>query len=175
MAHRSLFVGHRVPGAAAVLGLLLALSACAGDGARPETQVAAVISERDPPRLVPASLPPLLFDTNPDGSRTAEVPDVLFELGSAVLKPEAIELLVHLKPEIDAHDGVVSVIGETDGLGSHDLNEQLSIGRAESVKREIVALVPGVEVKASGIGERDAPDNVPNPALRRVTIHLEGR
>jgi OOP family OmpA-OmpF porin len=66
--------------------------------------------------------------------------DALFALNSATLKPAATERLDQLASRMLMLDyQTIRVVGHTDPTGSTELNEKLSVKRAEAVKRYLVA------------------------------------
>src|SRR6185436_9040892 len=66
--------------------------------------------------------------------------DVLFDTGSANLKPGAREKLARISGILLAHPGLqMDVEGHTDSVGAAGYNQQLSERRAESVRDYIVA------------------------------------
>ncbi|QXC38553.1 porin OmpA [Aeromonas jandaei] len=116
--------------------------------------------------------------------------DVLFEFNKATLKPAASEALDALFSQIVAanpKDGVATVIGYTDRIGSDNYNLALSEKRAQSVASYLVAKgLYADKVRVEGRGKANpvtgnscashskqaliaclAPD-------RRVEVHLEG-
>src|SRR5581483_10693352 len=67
------------------------------------------------------------------------MPDVLFNLNSASLKPEARERLAKVAGILIAYPDIrVEVNGYTDNTGSSDYNEQLSQQRADNVRNYLV-------------------------------------
>ena len=65
--------------------------------------------------------------------------DVLFDTGSANLKPGAREKLARVSGILVSHPGLqLEVEGHTDSVGSDDYNQQLSERRAESVRAYLV-------------------------------------
>lgn len=89
--------------------------------------------------------------------------DAFFELDEAEIEPEARESLQRIADLIMQGEivGRISVVGHTCDLGPEDYNQQLSTRRAESVKRELVAL--GIDPEAivtDGRGESEP--RVPN-------------
>jgi outer membrane protein OmpA-like peptidoglycan-associated protein len=84
--------------------------------------------------------------------------DVLFDTGSASLKPGAREKLAKVAGIILAHPGLeMAVEGHTDSVGSASYNQQLSERRADSVRDYLVrqGIAPSV-VATSGVG-KDQP------------------
>jgi OOP family OmpA-OmpF porin len=66
--------------------------------------------------------------------------DAMFALSSATLKPTAMERLDQLASRMLAMDyQTIRVVGHTDPTGSPEMNEKLSLKRAEAVKRYLVA------------------------------------
>jgi outer membrane protein OmpA-like peptidoglycan-associated protein len=81
--------------------------------------------------------------------------DVLFDTGSANLKPGAREKLAKVAGIILAHPGLeMAVEGHTDSVGSASYNQQLSERRADSVRDYLVRQGIGPSaVATSGFGE----------------------
>jgi OOP family OmpA-OmpF porin len=95
-----------------------------------EVEPAAVAAPAPAP--VPAPPPPV-------ESMTLSA-DALFALSSATLKPAAMERLDQLATRMLAMDyQTIRVVGHTDPTGSPEMNEKLSLKRAEAVKRYLVA------------------------------------
>ncbi|MEG0008631.1 MAG: porin OmpA [Aeromonas sp.] len=116
--------------------------------------------------------------------------DVLFEFNKATLKPAASQALDNLFAQILAanpKDGVATVIGHTDRLGSDAYNQSLSEQRARTVADYLVAkgLFPD-KVQAEGRGESSpvtggsCPDGAKAQMIaclapdRRVEVRLTG-
>jgi len=105
--------------------------------------------------------------------------DILFDTGSAVLKDEAIAQLTQVGDIIAKYnDDRVRIEGHTDSTGTKAGNEQLSMRRAEAVKR--VLLSRGVQenqVLVLGLGDtRPIADNKTADGRsknRRVELHID--
>jgi outer membrane protein OmpA-like peptidoglycan-associated protein len=81
--------------------------------------------------------------------------DVLFDTGSANLKPGAREKLARVAGVLLSHPGLeVQVEGHTDSVGGENFNQRLSERRADSVRTYLVrqGIAPGA-VGTSGLGE----------------------
>lgn len=83
------------------------------------------------------------------------VSDVLFDTGSATLKPGAREKLARVAGILAAHpDLMIEVEGHTDSVGGDDYNQRLSERRAESVRAYLVQQkIPPTALDAEGFGE----------------------
>jgi outer membrane protein OmpA-like peptidoglycan-associated protein len=81
--------------------------------------------------------------------------DVLFDTGSANLKPGAREKLARLSGILVSHPGLhIAIEGHTDSVGAVDYNQKLSERRAESVRAYLVQQgMPSTDVGAAGLGE----------------------
>ena len=111
--------------------------------------------------------------------------DLLFDFGSADLKPEARLSLLKLAAIIQSNAGAVfRLIGHTDSIGSDDANQALSEARAAAVKTWLVETLrlDGRNILTEGRGERETlPDVNPNGSAaeqaqnRRVEIHKTKR
>jgi outer membrane protein OmpA-like peptidoglycan-associated protein len=102
--------------------------------------------------------------------------NIPFELNSAALKPQASEQLKQLQlalssPSLGGNRFVVA--GHTDAKGSAEYNKQLSLRRAETVKRFLVEKgIDPARLNTIGYGSDKllAPDHPDDPSNRRVEI-----
>jgi len=122
----------------------------------------------------------LSVNTMADGSlNVAVAADVTYDLGSAVLKPQAMAALDKLASTIsDYNSTVIHVVGHTDSVGSDAFNQSLSERRAASVASYLVNRgVPAQRIRQEGRGEREllvrTADNVDEARNRRVDIVLK--
>ncbi len=95
--------------------------------------------------------------------------DVLFDFGSATLRPEASEALAGILAQIRSvyPYPAIRVVGHTDSIGSDAANDVLSLRRAESVQRWLVeAGIPPAVITVEGQGKRQplVPNTLPNGA-----------
>jgi outer membrane protein OmpA-like peptidoglycan-associated protein len=105
--------------------------------------------------------------------------DILFGSGSAILKPEAVEQIAKVGDIVAKYaDDRVRIEGHTDAQGAAQANEELSLRRADAVKR--VLLSRGVQEKQMlvlGLGEtRPVADNKTTEGRarnRRVELHID--
>ena len=66
-------------------------------------------------------------------------PFVLFDLGSATLRPEAKPVITEAAAKAKAQQAVdFCIVGQTDKLGDKALNEKLAAARARSVAAELI-------------------------------------
>ncbi|WP_042013579.1 porin OmpA [Aeromonas fluvialis] len=83
--------------------------------------------------------------------------DVLFDFNKATLKPEASQALDSLYAQIEEarpKDGVATVIGHTDRIGSDAYNQKLSEQRAQSVADYLVGKgIPAAKINVEGRGK----------------------
>jgi outer membrane protein OmpA-like peptidoglycan-associated protein len=81
--------------------------------------------------------------------------DVLFDTGSATLKPEAREKLARVSGILQAYPGLsIAIEGHTDNVGTDEYNQQLSERRAASVRGYLVQNgIANGTVTATGFGE----------------------
>ena len=116
--------------------------------------------------------------------------DVLFEFNKATLKPAASQALDNLFAQILAanpKDGVATVIGHTDRIGSEAYNQSLSEQRARTVADYLIAKgLFADKVRAEGRGESSpvtggsCPDGAKAQMIaclapdRRVEVRLTG-
>jgi outer membrane protein OmpA-like peptidoglycan-associated protein len=81
--------------------------------------------------------------------------ELLFETNSADLKPGAAQHLADLADVLKKYpDDRIEVVGFTDNTGSEAYNQELSIRRAETVRRVLVQRgIPEKRAMAVGLGE----------------------
>jgi outer membrane protein OmpA-like peptidoglycan-associated protein len=105
--------------------------------------------------------------------------DVLFDFDKTDLKPAAQDTLEKLAEVIRAKaKGTVRINGYTDSKGSDPYNQQLSEGRAESVKKWLTTNgnLPAAGLRAQGFGKVDPvapnarPDGSDDPKAGRATV-----
>jgi outer membrane protein OmpA-like peptidoglycan-associated protein len=105
--------------------------------------------------------------------------DILFDSGSAVLKPEAVDQVSKLGDVIAKYgDDRVRIEGHTDSQGSAQSNEELSLRRADAVKRVLTSRgVQEKQILALGLGEtKPIADNKTADGRaknRRVELHID--
>lgn len=105
--------------------------------------------------------------------------DILFDTGSAALKPEAVDQLGKLGDIIAKYsDDRVRIEGYTDSSGSNKTNEELSLRRASAVKEVLVGRgVQEKQITALGMGEtQPVADNATAAGRsknRRVEMHID--
>ena len=97
------------------------------------------------------------------------MPDVLFDLNSANLKPQARERLAKVAGILIAYPDIkVEVDGYTDNTGGPDYNQQLSQQRADTVRQYLVQQgVPANSVEAKGFGQNEPIASNDSPEGRR--------
>jgi len=123
--------------------------------------------------------------TNVEVTRTADnqlkinVPnDISFDTGSAAIKPELRAVLDPFASSLQGDPtALVTIVGHTDSTGSNELNQRLSIERANSVRDYIVVRgVSAARVSTAGRGELEpVADNATEAGRarnRRVEIFL---
>ncbi len=104
---------------------------------------------------------------------------ILFDTGSAVLKPEAIDRLEKIGTILAKYsDDRVRIEGHTDSTGTAAANEALSLRRADAVKRVLVGRgVQEPQITALGMGQtRPVADNktaAGRAKNRRVELHID--
>jgi outer membrane protein OmpA-like peptidoglycan-associated protein len=103
------------------------------------------------------------------------VSDVLFDTGSATLKPGAREKLARVAGILASHpDLKIEIEGHTDSVGSDDYNQRLSERRAESVRAYLVQQrIPPTAVDAEGFGESRPVATNDTPAGRQQNRRVE--
>ncbi len=105
--------------------------------------------------------------------------DILFDSGSAILKPEAIDQISKVGDILAKYsDDRVRIEGHTDSTGTKVKNEELSLRRADAVKAVLTGRgVQEKQITALGMGQtRPVADNA-TPAgrakNRRVELHID--
>lgn len=118
----------------------------------------------------------------PDNQLRLDIPsDVSFDTGRADIKPTLRPILDQFASGLSTQQNTeVRIIGHTDSTGSDDLNDRLSLDRAESTKQYLVARgVDPRRVAVAGRGEREpVADNNTDAGRaknRRVEIFLGER
>lgn len=108
--------------------------------------------------------------------------DILFDFGSAELRPDAFQSLSLIGDVLDYFSGdPVVVIGHTDSVGSDERNLELSVDRATSVKDALVDThgIDPERIMAEGRGETEPvaanenPDGSDNPDGRQLNRRVE--
>jgi OOP family OmpA-OmpF porin len=104
-----------------------------------------------------------------------------FPVGSAVIQPRNFALLTRLQRALRVYpDARVSIEGHTDAQGDADLNERLSLQRAEAVRAYLAANMPAdaPRLEAAGFGETVplASNETPEGRAmnRRIDVRLIG-
>lgn len=106
----------------------------------------------------------------------ASLDQIRFEFDSSELTPEAQRILAHVGEALASSElGRLAFVveGHTDAAGSDEYNERLSLRRAESVKRHLVAShgIAGARLKAVGKGKTELLDrNDPEGAANRRVV-----
>ena len=96
--------------------------------------------------------------------------DVLFDFGSATLRPAASDALTGILSQIRAAYPypAIRVVGHTDSVGTDTANHVLSLRRAEAVQRWLVEAgrIPPPAITTEGQGKRQpvTPNTLPNGA-----------
>src|SRR5512133_3954980 len=105
--------------------------------------------------------------------------DILFDVGSADLKPEAVNQITKMGDIIAKYgDHRPKIAGHTDATGSDKANQELSVRRADAVKTVLIGRgVKEEQVTAEGFGETQpiAPNDPPDTRAknRRVEVHID--
>ncbi|HEX4894839.1 MAG TPA: OmpA family protein [Solimonas sp.] len=105
--------------------------------------------------------------------------DVSFDLGSAQLRPEALNTYTKIANILKDYDQtVIHIVGHTDSSGSASFNQELSQNRASTVASYLGGQgVPGSRIRQEGRGEREllvrTADGVKEPRNRRVDIVIK--
>ncbi len=106
---------------------------------------------------------------------TFDLQDVLFETGSARLRPAALERLRPLASYLGANPDVpVRIDGHTDSVGSDSANQRLSERRAEAVRAALSAMgVEENEFLVAGHGESMPASSNANATGRQLNRRVE--
>jgi outer membrane protein OmpA-like peptidoglycan-associated protein len=105
--------------------------------------------------------------------------DILFDPGSSALKPKSIDDLEKIGDVIAKYsDDRVKIYGHTDSEGGKAYNEELSLRRADAVKRVLVGRgVQEKQMTALGMGEAEPVSSNATAAgrakNRRVELHID--
>lgn len=103
------------------------------------------------------------------------LPTITFETASSTVTPQGYEIVKQIAAILKANPDVkVSIQGHTDDLGDSEINRQLSVGRAEVVKIDLVYLgISGDRLTYVGYGE--SRPKVPNTsdANRAINRRVE--
>ncbi|MFL5273684.1 MAG: OmpA family protein [Anaeromyxobacteraceae bacterium] len=105
--------------------------------------------------------------------------EILFDSGSAVLKPEAIAQIEKVGDVLVKYsDDRIRVEGHTDATGTRKANEELSLRRAAAVKAVLIGRgVKETQITALGMGEEKpiADNKTPEGKKqnRRVELHID--
>ncbi len=105
--------------------------------------------------------------------------EILFETDSADLKPEAVVDIVKVGDILAKYsDDRIRVEGHTDSVGSEAHNRELSLRRADAVKKILLGRgVQEAQISATGLGEsHPVADNktaAGRAANRRVELHID--
>lgn len=105
---------------------------------------------------------------------------IFFDFNQSKLTPEAAKIVQEVaKAARAANYPKLTVIGYTDAAGGSDFNMRLSLRRAESVRKALIAAgVPADRLSAEGRGKTDplvpTKDGVREPQNRRVSVRFPG-
>ena len=112
---------------------------------------------------------PMPMPLPPNFRRYEIASDVLFDFGSATLRPGAYEALRDSLYQIRLvfPYPAIRVLGHTDSIGTDAANDDLSVRRAEAVRRWLIEVgIPDRYISVEGLGKRQpiAPNTLPNGA-----------
>jgi outer membrane protein OmpA-like peptidoglycan-associated protein len=105
--------------------------------------------------------------------------DILFESGSSALQPSSVNDLEKIGDILAKYsDDRIKIYGHTDGVGGKAYNEELSLRRADAVRRVLVGRgVQEKQITALGMGEAQpvATNDTPvgRKKNRRVEMHID--
>ncbi|MER6666007.1 OmpA family protein [Amycolatopsis japonica] len=100
--------------------------------------------------------------------------DVLFDVNSATVRPEARSVLVASSPALRARPST-NIVGQTDSRGTDEYNQRLSERRADAVAAVLLAEDGSLagRLHASGRGESEPVDTNDTSAGRRRNRRVE--
>ena len=106
---------------------------------------------------------------------TFDLQDVLFETGSARLRPAATDRLRPLVSYLEANPDVpIRIDGHTDSVGSDGANQRLSERRADAVRQALTAMGAGEgEFVVAGHGEESPAASNANASGRQLNRRVE--
>jgi outer membrane protein OmpA-like peptidoglycan-associated protein len=171
----------------ACVGWMVLLRALCADGADPPSSAAdrrdspssAVLSDQ---QIQQALRPPVTRSLGDRGltRRDAVSPSVdlniQFEYNSSTLRPEATQQLRQLQAALLSRalrNDRFLIAGHTDSRGRAEYNQQLSLRRAETVKRFLIGggvNAARLEAVGRGAGQPLIPDRPEDPRNRRVQV-----
>jgi outer membrane protein OmpA-like peptidoglycan-associated protein len=105
--------------------------------------------------------------------------DILFESGSSALNPASVDDLEKMGDILAKYsDDRIKIYGHTDTVGGKAYNEELSLRRADAVKRVLIGRgVQDKQMTALGMGEAQPVTANDTPAgrkkNRRVELHID--
>jgi outer membrane protein OmpA-like peptidoglycan-associated protein len=105
--------------------------------------------------------------------------DILFESGSSALHQQSIDDIEKMGDVIARYsDDRIRIFGYTDSVGGKGYNEELSLRRADAVKRVLIGCgVQERQITALGMGEADPVAGNDTPAgrkrNRRVVLNID--
>ncbi len=102
---------------------------------------------------------------------------VNFDFNKATLKPEAYPILDHAAEILLSHPDIkVEIVGHTDQIGSDKYNDKLSLQRAETVKKYLIAKgVDASRITTVGKGKRELLFKEKDPVSRYYNRRIEFR
>lgn len=104
--------------------------------------------------------------------------DVLFNVGSSVLKPGGVEEVQQFAQQLLVRGKLksIDVVGHTDGSGSAALNNKLSLARAAAVRDVLIESgVTNVMISVFGVGSSEPVANNDSAAGRAMNRRVEIR
>jgi OOP family OmpA-OmpF porin len=151
----------------------------------PEILAAAPPARPEPMTPPPAPPPP------PAPTKVTFSADSLFDFNKSTVKPAGKQALDKFSADLKGTSfDLITVVGHTDRIGSHDYNMRLSTSRAEAVKNYLVdsAAIPAAKIGTKGVEKSDpvtkpgdCKGEKPTPKLiaclqpdRRVEVEVSG-
>jgi outer membrane protein OmpA-like peptidoglycan-associated protein len=130
----------------------------AAEGQAQQAQIAAAQADREKAELrdrIREQLDVILETRETARGLIVNLSDVLFDTGSATLRPGAREKVAKVAGVLLAYPGLsIEIEGHTDNVGGDDYNQQLSEHRAETVRSYLVKQgIPPAAVRSVGLGE----------------------
>lgn len=122
----------------------------------------------------PAGCPAL---PQPVNKPSVSLPQITFDFGSAQLRPEAIETLRNLGKALNEQlkdQSLFTIEGHTDAVGNFEQNDELSLSRAEAVRRFLVREMGVAQNRLGIVGksycEPADPQHPYDASNRRVVV-----
>ena len=101
---------------------------------------------------------------------------ILFDTGSDRIRPESTPTLAEMGDMLEAHPDLrIAIVGHTDSVGDDAANQELSEGRAASVRRYLMEQrgIDGSRLEDRGKGETEPVADNDTPEDRQKNRRVE--